>query len=93
VVPGASRDEIAGWLGDALKVRVAAAPERGRANDAVVRLVAAALGVPAAQVRVAAGTGSPRKTLEIDGLTDAQVRERLAGSDREKPPEAAGTGR
>jgi uncharacterized protein YggU (UPF0235/DUF167 family) len=77
VVPGASRDGIAGWLGDALKVRVTAAAERGRANAAVEALVARALGVPAASVRVVGGATSARKTLEIDGLTEAEVRRRL----------------
>jgi uncharacterized protein (TIGR00251 family) len=73
VVPGASRDGIAGWLGDALKVRVAAPPERGRANAAVAAVVAAAVGVSADRVRVVAGARSPRKTLAIDGVTEADV--------------------
>lgn len=77
VVPGASRSEIAGWLGDVLKVRVTAAPERGKANAAVEETIAAALGVAADRVRVASGHGSPRKTIEIDGLTDAEIRARL----------------
>ena len=38
VVPGASRSEVTGWLGDSLKIRVAAPPERGKANAAVVRM-------------------------------------------------------
>ena len=45
VVPKASRDGVAGWLGDALKVCVTAPPERGKANAAVERVVAHALGV------------------------------------------------
>lgn len=78
VVPGASRDGIAGWLGDALKLRVSAPPERGRANAAVEELVAAALGVPRESVRIVAGFGSTRKLLEIAGLSEAEVRKRLA---------------
>ncbi|MDH3220620.1 MAG: DUF167 domain-containing protein, partial [Gammaproteobacteria bacterium] len=46
VVPGASRDAIAGWYGDRLRVRVGAAPQRGKANAAVEKLVAHALGLP-----------------------------------------------
>ena len=80
VVPGSSRDEIVGWLGDALKVRVTAPPERGKANAAVVALIAAALGVAEGGVRVVAGHTSARKTIEIDGLTEAQVRFRLAAA-------------
>jgi hypothetical protein len=77
VVAGASRDAIAGWLGDALKVRVSAAPERGKANAAVEALIARALGLPRGSVRVVAGETVPRKLVEIAGLTEAEVRERL----------------
>lgn len=77
VVPGAARNEIAGWLGDVLKVRVTAPPERGKANAAVEETIAAALGVAADCVRVASGHGSPRKTIEIEGLTEAEIRARL----------------
>jgi uncharacterized protein (TIGR00251 family) len=77
VVPGASRDAVAGWLGDALKLRVRAPPEAGRANAAVEALVATTLRVPRASVRIVAGTASPRKVVEIAGLADAEVRARI----------------
>jgi uncharacterized protein (TIGR00251 family) len=77
VVPGASRAGIAGWLGDTLKVRVSAPPERGKANAAVVELLAGALGVPEERVRIVAGAASPRKVVEIAGLSAAEVRARL----------------
>lgn len=77
VVPGASRDGLAGWLGEALKVRVSAPPERGRANAAVEALIAAALDLPAKQVRVVGGLSSARKVVEIGQLSAAQVGERL----------------
>lgn len=79
VVPGASRSGIAGWLGDALKVRVAAPPEDGRANAAVQTLIAEALGLPRAQVRLVAGRASPRKTVEIVGIAGDELRARLGG--------------
>jgi uncharacterized protein (TIGR00251 family) len=78
VVPGASRDGIAGWLGERLKIRVSAPAERGRANAAVEAILAEALGVAPGQVRVVAGTSSPRKRVEIAGLSEAEVRSRLA---------------
>jgi uncharacterized protein (TIGR00251 family) len=78
VVPGSSRDAIAGWLGAALKVRVTAPAERGRANAAVEELVAGALGLPRASVRVVRGTTSARKTLELLGVSEAEIRERVA---------------
>jgi uncharacterized protein (TIGR00251 family) len=78
VVPGASRDAIAGWLGDVLKVRVTAPAERGRANAAVEALVAGALGLPGACVSVVKGRTSPRKTLEIRGVSEPEIRARIA---------------
>ena len=78
MVPGSSRNCIGGWLGDALKVRVSAPPEGGRANDAVQKTVAEALGVARTSVRVVAGGTSARKVVEIAGLSESQVRERLS---------------
>ena len=77
VVPSSSRDGLAGWLGDTLKVRVSAPAERGRANAAAERVVAEALGLPAKSARVVVGMTSARKVLEISGLTEAEVRARL----------------
>ncbi len=82
VVPKASRDGVAGWLGDALKVCVTAPPERGKANAAVAQVVADALGVPRDRVRVIAGHTSPRKVVEIDGVEEADVRARLGTGGR-----------
>lgn len=70
-VPGASRDALAGRLGDRLKVRVAAAPEGGKANEAICALVARALGVKPRQVSVAAGHASAEKTLRVEGYAAA----------------------
>jgi uncharacterized protein (TIGR00251 family) len=80
VVPGSSRDGIAGWLGETLKVRVTAPAERGKANAAVEALIAEALGIAKDCARVVAGHASPRKVVEIDGLSEAEVRRRLEGT-------------
>jgi len=77
-VPGASRDEVAGWLGEALKVRVTAPAEGGRANAAIEELLAGALGVPGRRVRIVAGGSSPRKVLEISGISGEEARRRIA---------------
>ncbi len=66
VVPGAAREEVAGWVGERLKLRVTAPPEKGKANAAVVSLLAGVLGVPRARVRIASGGSSPLKTVEVD---------------------------
>ncbi|NLX15096.1 MAG: DUF167 domain-containing protein [Phycisphaerales bacterium] len=73
VVPNASRDRIVGELDGSLKVSVAVPPERGAANSAVCKLIARALGLRVAQVRVETGATSPRKTLRIFGTTPEQV--------------------
>jgi uncharacterized protein (TIGR00251 family) len=74
VVPGASRTEIIGRHGDRLRVRVAAAPERGRANRAVEALLGEFFGTTAT---VVAGSGSRRKQVRLAGLDPAGVAERL----------------
>jgi uncharacterized protein (TIGR00251 family) len=81
VVPKSSRNRVAGWMGDALKVCVTAPPEKGKANAAVKALLAEKLGIPKESVCIVAGHASPRKTVEIDGLDDAELRRRLADAD------------
>lgn len=76
-VPGASRDEIVGPLGDRLKVRVAAAPEGGKANKAICALLAKALGVRERDVSIIDGASSSEKRVRVTALSAADVRERL----------------
>lgn len=78
VSPAAPGDTLVGWLGDAFKVRVKAAPERGKANAAVEKLLAGALDVPTNCIRVVAGHTSTRKIVEVEGLSEAEVRQRLS---------------
>ena len=75
--PGASRERIAGMMGDALKVAVSAPPEKGKANRAVEKLLAKALGLPASAVRVVGGETSRRKTVRCEGITAEALSERL----------------
>jgi uncharacterized protein (TIGR00251 family) len=77
VSPGARRTELAGRYGEGWKVRVAAPPERGRANEALVAHLAELLSVPKAAVRVVAGATSRDKIVEIDGLSPVEVDVRL----------------
>lgn len=64
-VPGASRDALRGRLGERLKIAVTAPPEGGQANAAIIRLVAATLGVSARSIIIETGHSSPLKTLRI----------------------------
>ncbi|MBX3381162.1 MAG: DUF167 domain-containing protein [Phycisphaeraceae bacterium] len=80
VVPGSSRDALAGVLGDRLKVKVAAAPEGGKANKAVCILLASVFDVKPRDVSIIAGATSPEKTAHIKGVTVEQVRQALKQS-------------
>jgi len=80
VTPGARSTGIVGRQGDAWKVRVTAAPEHGRANDAVLRLLAEALGVPRDDVTLVSGHGSREKTVELTGMETALAERRLASA-------------
>ena len=68
VQPGAGRTEIVGRHGDALKIRVAAPPTGGRANEAVVELVAKEFHLDAAKVEITAGAASRQKRVRLAGL-------------------------
>ena len=74
VTPRAGRDEVAGWRGSELSVRVTAAPADNKANAAVAAVVAAALGVPKGAVVVVRGHTSRHKQLEVEGADEAEVR-------------------
>ena len=77
VTPGARQDGVVGWQGTALKVKVRAAPEKGKANDAVCALIARTLGVPPTAVAVERGHTSRGKLLLVDGLTEEEMLRRL----------------
>ena len=73
VKPGAGRDRLIGAYGESLKVAVRAAPERGKANDAVSRLLAQLFSVSRSDVVVVAGAGSQDKMVEIRGTTAGSI--------------------
>jgi uncharacterized protein (TIGR00251 family) len=79
VVPRASRNDIVGIHGDALKVRLTALPVEGRANEALIAFLAQRLGVRKSQVEIVAGATSRRKMVRVIGLSAQEVEERLLG--------------
>ena len=77
-IPNAPRDQVAGWLGDALKVKVHAPALDGRANEALLEFLAAELGLPKRAVTLVRGDKSRHKVVRLDGLTLAEAKARLA---------------
>lgn len=80
--PGAGRSEVVGRYGDALKVRIAAPPEQGRANQAISKLLATQFGVAPTAVELTGGASNRTKTFKVVGVDAAIVRavlERLVG--------------
>ncbi|HEY7726969.1 MAG TPA: DUF167 domain-containing protein [Candidatus Eisenbacteria bacterium] len=80
VTPKSRADEVSGPLADGtIRVRVRAPAEGGRANEAVVALLGAVLGLPRGAVRIAGGRGGRAKWIEAEGLTSEEAVRRLGG--------------
>ena len=78
VSPRAKQNEIVGWhQNQMLIVKIAAPPVGGKANDELVKFLAEQLGVPASDILILRGHTSKQKVLEIAGLSDEEVRQRL----------------
>lgn len=83
VTPGARRSGVTGRYGNAWKVSVAAAPDDGKANAAVLELLAETLGVSRTSLELVTGSTSRDKVVALQGLTNQQVDERLAAVARD----------
>lgn len=77
IIPGSSRTEIMGWLGKCLKIKVAAPPEKGKANQAVVKILAEKLALNEASITIVSGSTSQRKVIEIEGISPQQLSQAL----------------
>ena len=77
-IPNAPRSAVAGWLGEALKVKVKAPPVEGRANEALCEFLADELGLPRRAVTVLRGDTSRLKLIRIESLSEEEVRARLS---------------
>jgi uncharacterized protein (TIGR00251 family) len=83
VHPRARRSGLAGRIGDAWKLSLAAPPVDGKANDECVRYLAEFAGVPRSRVRIVMGLTSRLKVVEIEGVTQEDLERRLATNERE----------
>jgi uncharacterized protein len=77
VIPGSARSGVVGRYGDAWKLRVTAPPERGKANEAALDLLADALRVEPGALRLVAGHRARDKTIEVAGLSADEAERRL----------------
>ena len=80
VSPGARRSELVGRYGDGWKVRVSAPPEGGRANDAVLDLLAAQLDLPRRSLSIVSGHSGREKVVQMNGIDPAESERRLEGA-------------
>jgi uncharacterized protein (TIGR00251 family) len=74
--PGARRTEVVGLYGDRLKVRLAAPPEKGAANQELIAFLARELKIPKSAIRLLGGAQSRAKVVEVLGL-DPELQNRL----------------
>jgi hypothetical protein len=79
VVPRASKNEIAGRMGDTIKVRLTAPPVEGKANKALIAFLSEQLRVRKSQIEIVAGETSRNKLISVVGLSPLEVEERLLG--------------
>lgn len=75
--PGGKRDAVVGEHGGALKVTVTAPPENGKANQAIVRLLAEQLGVAAGRVAIVRGVTNSAKVVRVEGMDAESLKDRL----------------
>jgi uncharacterized protein (TIGR00251 family) len=81
IQPGAKKTEIAGLHGDTLKIRLAAPPVDGKANECLIAFLAEELAVPRAQVELASGATSRRKWLRVKGASEEAIARLIAEAD------------
>ena len=77
VTPGAARDQVVGWSGGVLRLRVSAPPVEGKANVALTKLLAKTLGVPKGRIAVVRGLHDRNKQVVVEGLLLAEIRGRI----------------
>lgn len=78
VQPGASREDIAGYHGDALKIRLKAPPVEGEANAACIRFLASLFGLPQTNLSIKTGHKSRLKLIEMEGVSIGEVKKVIA---------------
>ena len=77
VIPSSSKDCIAGWLGDTLKIKVKAPPEKGKANQSVINVLEKHLNLPKDCIEISRGVTSSKKIIEITCDSEQEINDKL----------------
>ena len=77
LIPGAPEEGVTGCSGESLRLKVRERQQKGRANEAVIRLLARRLGIPRASIGIVHGAGSRDKLVEVEGFSDEELRSGL----------------
>jgi uncharacterized protein (TIGR00251 family) len=93
ITPRASRTDFAGWKNGVLNIRVSAPPVEGRANEVVLRLIAAALGIAPSRVSLISGAASREKLIAVDGYSSEALVSALGGATDDLSPRSKEPGR
>ena len=80
VTPNAGRNEITGWRDGALQVKIAAPPEKGKANKELIDFLSQALGVKKSAVTIITGLTGRNKTIAVEGLSREEIENKLKSS-------------
>jgi uncharacterized protein (TIGR00251 family) len=78
VIPGASRSEVVGVSGGVLRVKIAAPPEKGKANRELTDFLARTLGVSRSEISIVKGETGRHKLIAVEGLTPGEIIQKLA---------------
>jgi len=78
VIPASSKDCLAGWLDDTLKIKVMAPADKGKANAAVIRIIEKSLGLARGSVQIESGLTASRKTLDIRCDNEQLIEDKLS---------------
>jgi len=79
VYPGAGKNEIKGFKDGVLDIRITAHPEKGKANEALIKYLSDILGIAKSSIQIRRGAASRRKSVVISGLDDKKLKELLTG--------------
>ncbi len=85
IVPGSSRTTVAGALGNMIKIRVAAAPEKGKANECLIAYLARQLGVKKNAIEILSGHTNPVKQVRVAGVSAAKLLDALGFGEQNRP--------